>query len=565
MVKYYNVMLSEQEPDKTRFNFCLAVLKRGDAVSKYNYFDDDDENLRREKENIFSKISLKNFDFEKFNRNARNKAEEIIHGGTLSELSELKELPNLQRLALKLLAFILFIVAIIIFILCFSHTIQSQKEKNDLFYADAGKVCTDYITNYGTIKAEPLDEELYGEDKARLTGLCYARQMDFDNDGSDELMICYHNKNIYYLEIWGYSGKDFIKLYSEEANHTEDANDGYWVGFYHKSNKYYICKSAVDTPDAVELLALKGDKFKKSSQCDYDYKNNIYSVKGKINAQDFETIKLSVIKSSRAEVLIDTVTANIDSFSTVSVAALESAKSNEQLKAEAYYEIVERRNTQYGKAEVITKEGKSYIDGVAYVSLVDFDNDGNEELFIVYRKQIKHSATNAYNGNFIIIEEPTYCMEVYNWNGAVAKKIFSKDSISSFLDDEDINYVMLKKSDNKTEICTNTYSFATSYTYSATSKIYSLEDETFETVYNARMEYDYGYRQYYLDGEYTYKSEFEDKGYEVPLFLDDEGSYDNSIYSVTFLSGDKGADFDNVVNNTVDTIQKLNKNYDPKG
>ena len=530
-------------------------------MSRYNYFDDDDENLRRE--NVFSKFSLKKIDLKKININARSKIDEILHGGTLSDIAQFKEMPNLQRAALKILAFVLFIIAVIIFTLCFSHTIQTRKEKNDLFYADAGKVCTDYITDYGTIKSELLDKEIYGENKAKLTGLCYARQMDFNNDGDDELMLCYNNKNVYYLEVWGYSGKEFVKLYSEEANHTDDITDGYWVGFYYKSNKYYICKSSAETPNTVELFALKGDKFKKDSECDYDYKNDIYSVKGKINAQDFETIKLSVIKDTKAEVLIDTVTANIDSFSTVSVAALESAKSPEQLKAEAYYEIIERRNEQYGKAKTVTKEGKSYIDGVALVSLIDFNNDGNDELLVAYRKQIKHSATNAYNGNFIIIEEPTYCMEVYNWNGTVAKKIFSKDSVSSFLGDEDTNYIMLKKSDNETEICTNTYSFATKYTYSATSKIFALEDETFETVYNARMEDDYGYREYYLDGKYVYKSDFNSKGYEVPLFLDDEGSYDSNEYSVIYLSGDKGAEFDNVIKNTVETIQKLNKNYDP--
>lgn len=37
---------------------------------------------------------------------------------------------------------------------------------------------------------------------------------------------------------------------------------------------------------------------------------------------------------------MDIVTANIDSFATVSVAKIESQKSSEQLKKEAYYQIV---------------------------------------------------------------------------------------------------------------------------------------------------------------------------------------------------------------------------------
>lgn len=525
-------------------------------MRKYNYFDDEPEELEPKK-SIIPKIDLEDIVFR-----VRDAFDSIAHGEPVERLKELRELPNLKGAALKLIAFALFIVTLIVFILVFSHTISSQNKKNELFYTDAGKVCTDYITEYGSVKWETMDKNTYGKNMARMTGFCYARQMDFDNDGSDELMLVYNNKNVYTLEVWSYVSKEFTKVYSQEANSTEDTTDGSWIGLYHKNNRYYICKSEKATPEKVDMYSLRGDTFKKSSSCDYDYKNNIYSIKGKINAQDFETIKFSVIKSSRAEDIMDIVTANIDSFATVSVAKIESQKSSDQLKKEAYYQIVERRNSQYGKAKVVTENGKAFINGVALVKLVDFNNDGNEEMLIVYRKQVKKSATNYYTGEYIVIEEPTYCMEVYNWNGAVAKKIFSKDSVSNLMRDNDINYVMLQNAKNTVDICMNSYSYRSEYTYTAASRIYRLnKDETFESIFNAKVDSEYGYKQYYLDNEYTYQSSFENEAYRVPMFLNDDGKYDDKKYTVIYLSGDKSEKFSTVISDTVKTIESLNKNY----
>ncbi|MCH5321403.1 MAG: hypothetical protein J1E36_06540 [Eubacterium sp.] len=526
-------------------------------MRKYNYFDDEPEVI----ESKNKKIIIPRIDFSSLAESIKRSSKAIAHGEALQEVKELNSMPNLKKLALKLLAFVLFIIFIVVFILIFSHSISSQNKKNALFYTDAGKVCTDYITNYGSVKWESMDSDTYGKDMARLTGLCYARQMDFDNDGSDELMLVYNNKNIYTLEVWSYVKKEFVKVYSHEANSTEDVKDGSWIGLYHQSNKYYICKSEKNEPEKVNLYALKKDTFSKTSSCDYDYKNNIYSVNGKINAQDFETIKFSVIKSSRAEAISETVIANIDSFHTVSIIELENQKTPEQLKAAAYYEVIENRNNMYGKAKVKAENGKSYIDGVGLVKLVDFNNDGNDELFIVYRKKIKQSATNYYTGEAIIIEEPTYCMEVYSWNGTLAKKIFSKDSISNLLYDNDTNYVMLQNSKNSVDICTNFYTYKSNYTYTASSRIYSLKEEEFEPIFNVKLVSEYGYKSYYINNEYTYRSTFEDKAYRVPMFLDDDGEYDKEKYTVVYLSGDKKENLNTVVNNTIKAIESLNSSY----
>ncbi len=526
-------------------------------MKRYNYFDDDPQEDIRKK----CRFSLPDIDF----REIADFIGTAVHYVMSGELAErLHGLPDIKRRLLKLLAFVLFLIFVLLFVLIFMHAINAQNEKNDQFCKDAGTVCTDYMVKLGTVKWESLDAKKYGENTARLTGLCYARQMDFDNDGSDELMICYNEKNVYYLEVWGYHKKKFVKFYSDKANSTKNEKDGAWVGFYHKNSKYYICKSKPDTPEKTELFALRGNKFKRDSDCKYDYKDDIYYIDDKINASDFETIRLSVLRKSKAEVITETVTQNIDSFSIQSLAELESRKTDAQLKAEAYYEIVESRNQKYGRAKIVTEDGASYIDGLALVSLTDFNGDGNEELFLVYRRKMRQSRTNSYSGEFYIVEEPVYCMEVYNWNGTVAKKIFSKNSVSSLMDNTDANFVMLKKNTKNIQICVNTYSYETQYAYTASSRIYRMKGEGFDSVYNARMEYNYGYRDYYIDDEYVYQSQFSRKGYQVPMFLNDEDtSFDASQYQITYLSGKNETQYQNIIDESVKVIQSLDSGYSP--
>lgn len=528
-------------------------------MSRYNYFDDYPEKFESDNN---SKINTGlNIDFNKAAGVIKQQTKSFIKNNPLGALKEIIVLPNLRSVFLKLIAFVLFVIAILIFIIAFSHSINSQNEKNQKFYTDAGKVCTEYITEYGTAKTESLKSDEYGKGMTALTGLCYARQMDFNSDGNDELMLCYNNRNIYTLEVWGYVDDEFTKLYSEEANKTQDKKDGSWIAFYYKNNKYYICKSTPEKPTEVALLALKGDTFKQSSSCDYDYKNNIYSVKGEINAQDFETIKLSVIKSSKAEQIIDIMTSNIESFNTVSISAINSQKTESQLKADAYYKIIDGRNERFGKAKVVKDGSNSYIDGLALVKLVDFDGDDNEELLLVYRKMVKQRSTNAYSGESIVIETPTYCMEVYSWNGAVTQKVFSVDSISNYMNNSSINYIILKNNDKSVDICSNSYSYVDEYNYTASSRIYKYKDNRFNSAFSAREENSYGYKNYYLDGKYSYRSDFNNRAFEVPKFLNDDGDYDKTKYNMIYFAGSINDDFENTVNDTVKTIGELNKSY----
>ncbi|MCD7797065.1 MAG: hypothetical protein LUG95_05540 [Clostridiales bacterium] len=445
---------------------------------------------------------------------AENRISQAAHGEAMEELNEL---PHLKARPLKLAAVLIFIIVLVIFVLVFTHTVISQNEKNDTFCTDAANICTEYIKEYGSVKWRSLDETKYGENKARLTGLCYARQMDFDDDGSDELMLCYYDSNVYYLEVWGYSHNDFVRFYSGEANSTSDDTDGSRASFYHKGNKYYICKSEKDEPEKVTLYSLHGDGFKESSkQYDYDHENDIYYDDGEINSTDFETVRLSVLRQSKAETVVDTVTGNIDSFGDILSQAITS-RTEEDLISDAYYSVVKKRLDKYGVPEIKSEDGYSYINGVAYVRLIDFNRDSNDELVIVYRKYKSKSKYDSYPGEYIYYDVPIYGIEVYDFDGSSACRLFSKETVSNGLEDENIFYLILKTEEKHTDICSNVYTVDNSYNYTTSSKIYKLSSERFETIYNSKVENDYGYKRYYIDGERVYNTyEFEESGYKVP-------------------------------------------------
>lgn len=529
-------------------------------MKKYNYFDDDydepvsDESASDRMRQFFSFLTAKAGNLKTLVR----RDEEIVQ--------ELRQYPNLRRAAVKWAILAAVLLAVILCVCVFAHSVNSLDRKNDRFCEDAGSVCTDYIVKYGACRFEELSKK-QGDNLARMTGVAYVRRMDFNHDGDDELLVCYLDRGVYYYDIWGYAGKAFKKLISEKANYAEqDSKMGSWLVLYRRGNRYYFGKSEPEDPTKVDLYTLKGNKFKKADACVYNVDTGVFSKNDKPNTTDFERISLSYIRVSRAEIIMDLVTETMDEFQTKSTAEIEASLTDAQLKNQAYYDIVDELNTKYGAAKYTFEDGNAYADGLAVVEQIDFDGDGNKELLTVFRREVKKSQKNDWTGEQILINVPIYSLRVYNWNGSIAKCIFSRDGICKpFSDEGDENFYILKKVGKHTDLCFNTYTYQSQSVYTATSRILRLKGEAFSPVYDAKIEYEYGYKQYYLDGESVYTATFETKGYEVPYFCN-EDPYDTNTYRVTYLSGGKSrADaIKERIGYTNLNIKALNDEYAPE-
>lgn len=549
-------------------------------LKKYNYYDDEViepkicVKLRELNEIIVYKIRCAIYTIEQKIKNA-SKADSSNNENDENS----KEKKNLLEILesfwnnlsdkehfLKVIAISLFIVFILCFILGYAVNIYSVSEKNNRFLKDAGAVCTKIMSSHGVGKAEKIDMK-YGDNLYRITGLAFARQMDFNNDNTPELLVAYDDSGIYYVEVWGYDGKDFVNLYSDKANFDEEnITSGSSIAIYHRNSKYYIGKLSDEEKGKMDLYSLHGKSFKESLSCDYDIVNDIYAVKNKINSTDFETIKLSFISSGRAEKTIEATSSHLEDFGTKNISEIENEKTEEQKKAEAYYRIIEKYNYKYGKASYKTSSKLSYADGLAVVKLIDFNADGNEELLLIYRYNKKVSGEDK-EGSLILKEIPTYHMDVYNWNGKTAKLCYENDGLSTYQesDNNEIFYI-LQNDEDKTNICSNTYVYGenSQQVWRATSRIISMNEENiFEDSFTAVANCNYGYMTYSINGEKVYRKEFKSNGYVVPYFCDDESDYDNSEFTVTVLQSNSqsGSKIQSIVSDTQSSIKEINPDY----
>ncbi len=408
-------------------------------------------------------------------------------------------------------------LALVVFICIFSQKIFSVNHRENSFYKEAAAVCANIISEYGSCKIEEISNGT-PDDFYRLTGISYVRQMDFNDDGRNELLIAYSS-----------------------------------------AGKYYIGKLKDDNNEEIEFFGIKNHKFKSCFTFNYDVTGEAYIIDDVVNTSDFETIGLSYISSIKAEKTQSEISSALNSLSSNNSAAFQIEKTDEQKKADAYYKIIDSKNQKYGKASVNLTDNMCFADGTAVVELIDFDGDGNEELLIISRKTSTIGSEES--------STPQYITEIFGWNGTAVRKIFEAEWISTYMGkpEGDIFYI-LQKTDERVNLCSNTYTYGKNpdKSWKGTSRICEMTspDEitaTFTAVFNRN----YDYRSYTINGTRVKRSEFDERGYKVPHFCN-ESEYNTEEFTVTVLKGDadRKEDIEKLIERTQNTIKTINSHYD---
>ncbi|MBR3148765.1 MAG: hypothetical protein IKF64_01215 [Eubacterium sp.] len=542
-------------------------------MKKYNYFDDDravddvrsrvrqaDAKEQQRIENSFS-YKMKSFTKNSGKKLAR-KAKDVLSRNPL-ELLE-----NASRNKKRFVTVIMFLVFIIFLVSLIGLTVLSVNKENkriQQFNADAGSVCSQYIVQYGNSNYENLYNK-YKIRGYRMTGLCYAREMDFNRDNTSELLLIYNDSGVYYVDVWGYNDdKKFVALFHEKAAQTKKKKDDAWVTVYAKNNRYYIGVHDESDLSKVSLYGMRGGKFEKRFNCTYDSATEAFSIRKKVDPVSFERIKLAVLNEQKANMTLNLVSNLVDDFSSGSGDAALKAVAQTTSLTGSYYKVVEGLNQKYGAAKYVERNGYGFIDGLAVVDLVDFDGDGTEELVTVYRKTVK-SREQSNTGNYVATEEDKYYFEVYRYNGSSALIAYKGEGISNNLNNEREQYYILKTENGRTLYCQNSFSTKNyGRTVNASSSMMRFDKTSFTTCYKASYTSDYGYTEYFLDDEEVRKSKFAEEGYAVPFF-DGTDDYDTSKFSVTYLQRkvSKSGDIKSQVDKTVAKIKELNKSYNPQ-
>ncbi len=458
-----------------------------------------------------------------------------------------------------LLFTVLFFVGLIF---CFMHSINQKNEHIKEFNTNAGEVCADYIMRYGSANYENL-YNTYGVQGFRLTGLCFVRELDFDNDGSSELVLSYLNNGEYYNDVLGYnSAGDFEVLFSEKATQSEDKSRDAWTTLYYKNGKYMIAMHDPDDITQVTMYQLKNNKFIKGFTCTYDEVNEVYVVNDEQDLTSFERVKLSVLRAEKAIVSSDAVMNTLDGFAgTESVAA---DPGTAQTLENAYYTIVQEYNKRYGTAHYVEKDGKAYVEGLAVVDLIDFDGDGQDELLLVYRKQVKTREENNSGSSVTITTDKYYC-DVYRYSGTRALLAYSNEGLSNSLDKSDDIYYLLKKTGDGYHYCINNSS-KKNYgdELNASSGEMAYNGTEFTSYQNVSYTQSYGYSEYYVEGDSVKKSVFEDTAAGIALFYETGEDYDKDVYHVTYVQRKRtdAGEMSQLPDKTEKAIQKLNAQYE---
>ena len=252
-------------------------------MSRYNYFDDDDiieedGNVSLRDRHGADKIkAIAKAVGKRFDNSAKKAANSIKKDIMLArsyasadaqdfEEQEYKIYKSKKRIVVILSVFLTVLVfAVMIFATV--HSINAENKRIKQFNTNAGTVCADYITKYGKCNYENLFDR-YGVSGYRMNGLCYVREIDFDNDNVSELLICYFDGNQYHTEVYGYNReKKFVPLYKGTAAQGKSEKEDVWITIYAHNSKYYIGEHTGKDRSKVSLFTRRGDEFEKKQDC----------------------------------------------------------------------------------------------------------------------------------------------------------------------------------------------------------------------------------------------------------------------------------------------------------
>lgn len=180
-------------------------------------------------------------------------------------------------------------------------------ETSKRFAAFASK-CEDYISDYGEATVSSMTNE-YGVAYDYYSGLGLAKLIDFDGDGSSELLLVYYDGSGFNTEVWRFSDGSLTKSYEYKgASGASDAD----------ANVCLVISSYNDAPTLYEYVDDTST-----------YTSTGYQLKG----DTFEAVVTAVRPSGNGFSNDATLTVNGDSVSSEDYsAALGTAKTEYKLK-----------------------------------------------------------------------------------------------------------------------------------------------------------------------------------------------------------------------------------------
>lgn len=286
-------------------------------------------------------------------------------------------------------------------------------------------LCMEYQRKHGA----PGHRKWAGEDSYDLTGLCAVKLMDFDGDGNEELLLGYADQAPgvqYAYEVWAWQENKLVQVL-EPTRSMYNNGEGAWIQTVVKDGKIYLHGYSYD--EFIEqYLCMKDGKFTAEYQIECDF----VSPTVKLNGKDVDTtvwhdledefgwyaegglqyrddqkgsinIPLGFVKESETNAVLEMTQTTLETLK--ERGTKKSTKDAEQ--RQAYYDLCMKYQEKYGRPgyKDISDEFASDtwerwetvgLTGLCVVELIDFNNDGNQELVLGYDSSANDLSVHQY-------------------------------------------------------------------------------------------------------------------------------------------------------------------------
>ena len=352
-----------------------------------------------------------------------------------------------------------------------------------------------------------------GDDDGYLQGLSIVLLVDADGDGEDDELITVHDNEIdksVKESGWGWIGNPknwTVQTWKYDAKSGKASNA--YRGEPQSSNGGFVFLDLVTDNDGSIAF---WDNMKQMSEDDFKYMDyyRIYPVGDQYpmpSGSEKRTLSSgeeSLVKSQKTVVAIKQgMMAGCD---TVSDASNDSNRKNGKAVKSAFLDKINELQKRYGAGKVVSSgmdSGHGYMTGLCDVRLIDFDQDGTDELVVVYSDRVKEEAKGY--------DPASWRVEIwrYDQTRSILNRVYSAQPAAEEPNHDLISLTYASGGERMPQILGRD---TPSYDNEPPTEIVSLEDGMHQKEYRSQ-------RLKESDGSYTFKYYIDDTEVDSSVYL----------------------------------------------
>ncbi|AMK57737.1 hypothetical protein Bang102_004200 [Bifidobacterium angulatum] len=352
-----------------------------------------------------------------------------------------------------------------------------------------------------------------GDDDGYLQGLSIVLLVDADGDGEDDELITVHDNEIdknVKGSGWGWIGNPknwTVQTWKYDAKSGKASNA--YKGEPQSSNGGFIFLDLVTDNDGTITFL---DNMKQMSEDDFKYMDyyrifpvgDQYPVSSGSEKRTLSSGEETLVKSQKTvDAIKQGMMAGCD---TVSDASNDSNQKNGKAVKSAFLDKINELQKRYGTGKVVSSgmdSGHGYMTGLCDVRLIDFDQDGTDELVVVYSDRVKEEAKGY--------DPASWRVEIwrYDQTRSILNRVYSAQPAAEEPNHDLISLTYASGGERMPQILGRD---TPSYDNEPPTEIVSLEDGMHQKEYRSQ-------RLKESDGSYTFKYYIDDTEVDSSVYL----------------------------------------------